>query len=320
MAIRAWTLAMRVEPRNRERCDTPHVMKTSTNLFAAAVVAVLAGTVFHTQAGTTAESKAPVQVETGDDIWVHPITGPYWNEDSFLGNDVRVVVAHHSFPGAIFGGGTADVYAAQLRLNLAPKLQLVAYKDGYMEIDTVGYKNDGWNDIAAGLKYAFLHDDANKLYSAVGVGYEFASGDDNVLQDDDEIRVWWSINKGFGRFHVGATVNYFIATDNGNDAFGDSDHLSWHIHADYQLNKWISPVIEVNGYHVTDEGSPVTPFSGADVLNLGGNSSESLITGAVGIELRPTERISVRAAYERAITDDTSLFGHRWTFSTVFEF
>ena len=309
---------MRVEREIDDPRDTRRDMKTSTYLFAAA--AVLSGTAFQSYAGTAAPSKAPVQAETKEDIWVHPITGPYWNEDSFLGNDVRVVVAHHSFPGAIFGGGTADVYATQVRLNLAPRLQLVAYKDGYMNIDTVGFKNDGWNDIAAGLKYAFLQDDANKLYAAAGLGYEFASGDDNVFQDDDEIRAWLSVNKGFGRLHLGATVHYFIATDNGNDPLGDSDHLSWHVHADYQVCKWFSPVLEVNGYHVTNEGSPVTPFSGADVLNLGGNSSENLMTGAIGVEFRPTEKISIRAAYERAITDDLSLFGHRWTFSTVFEF
>jgi hypothetical protein len=300
--------------------QTPSVMKTNTYLFAA-VAAVLAATAFSCSAGETAGKpvKASVPVES-EDIWVHPITGPYWAEDSFVGNDIRAVYAHHHFPGTIFGGGNANVYAAQLRLKITPKLQLVAYKDGYMDIDLKGYKNDGWNDVAAGLKYAFLQDDANKLYSAVGLGYEFASGDDEVLQDDDEIRIWWSINKGLGRLHLGATVNYFIATDNGDDGFGDSDHLSWHLHADYQVCKWFSPVVEVNGYHVTGEGSPVTPFSGADVLNLGGNSSESLITAALGVELRPTDRIAVRAAYERAITDDVSLFGHRWTISTVFEF
>ena len=302
-------IGARVLPKNAP------AMKNNIYLIAAAVLTANAVPVF---AGET-PSKAPVPVES-EDIWVHPITAPYWNEDSFVGNDIRAVFAHHHFPGTIFGGGNANVYAAQVRLKLLPNLQLVAYKDGYMDIDLKGYKNHGWNDAAAGLKYAFLQDEPCKLFSAVGLAYEFASGDDEVLQDDDEVRIWWSINKGYGALHLGATVNYFIATDNGDDAFGDSDHLSWHLHADYQVNKWLSPVLEVNGYHVTNEGTPVTPFSGADVLNLGGNSSESLITAAVGVEVRPCKYFSVRTTYERALTNDTSLFGHRWTVSTVFEF
>jgi opacity protein-like surface antigen len=295
-------------------------MKTNTYLLAAAMFAAAALPSIAGDTPRKAPSKAPVPMQADEDIFVHPITGPYWNEDSFVGTDIRAVFAHHKFPNEILGGGYANVYAAQLRVKLLPNLQLVAYKDGYMDLNTRGYKNDGFNDIAVALKYAFLQDDANKLYAAAGLGYEFASGDDNVFQDDDEIRAWLSVNKGFGRLHLGATLNYFLATDNGNDGLGDSNHLSWHIHADYQINKWLSPVVELNGYHVLDEGDVVTPFSGADVLNLGGNKNENVITAAVGLEVRPTEKIAIRAAYERAIADEVDLFGHRWTISTVFSF
>lgn len=282
---------------------------------------VLLSTFAEASAGESAAGKkeiAPVVVE--EDIPVHPITGPYWHEDSFVGNDLRAVFAYHHFPGEIFGGGRALVYAAQLRVQLTKQLQLVAYKDGYMDIQLKGYNEPGWNDIAAGLKWAFLQNDALQLHSAIGAGYEFASGDDEVLQDDDEVRVWWSINKGFGKLHLGATVNYFLATDNGDDPFGDSNHLSWHFHADYQVCKWFSPVLEFNGYHVCDEGDVVTPFSGTDVLNLCGNKNENTITAAVGAEVRPCREFAMRAAYETAINDDNDLFGHRWTFSAVVKF
>lgn len=255
-----------------------------------------------------------------EDYPVHPITAPYWHEDSFIGSDLRPVFAYHKFPSEVFGGGRALVYAAQLRVRILKNLQFVAYKDGYMDIDTKGYQNEGWNDIAAGLKFAWLQREDLQLDSAIGVGYEFASGDRRVLQDDDEVRFWASINKGFGPLHLGATVNYFIATDNGDDPFGDSNHLSWHLHADYQVCKWFSPVVEVNGYHVTDEGDVVTPFSGTDVLNLGGNKSEDVVTLGAGAEVRPCRNFAVRAAYEFPLSDNTQLFGHRWTFSAVIKF
>lgn len=133
--IPAWRMPNGVEHRARVSPENAPAMKNNIYLIAAAVLTANAVPVF---AGEK-PSKAPVPVES-EDIWVHPITAPYWNEDSFVGNDIRAVFAHHHFPGAIFGGGNASVYAAQVRLKLLPNLQLVAYKDGYMDIDLKGYK------------------------------------------------------------------------------------------------------------------------------------------------------------------------------------
>lgn len=291
----------------------PAPMKQTTIAILAASIATLAP-------AFAGDGKAATPVIEQKDIVVHPVTGPYFHEDSFITTDLRTVFAYHHFPGEILGGGHATVAALQLRVALTQSLQLVAYKDGWMDIDTPGLDDEGWNDIALGLKWAFIQNDAAQFHAAVGVGYEIATGDDNVLQDDDELRLWASVNKGFGRLHLGATVNYLHSLGNGDSILGDSDMLSWHLHADYHVCDWFSPLIEVNGYHVLDEGSPVTPFSGADVANLGGNDSEHLITAAAGIEIRPHERIALRAAYELPLTDDVDVFGHRWTFSAVIKF
>ncbi len=291
-------------------------MKNPTKTLCAALLALSMAPAF---AGSQVK-KAVTPEEKPEDFPVHPISAPYWAEDSFIGTDLRPVFAWHHFPGDMLGGGYGLVYAAQLRVKITNSLQFVAYKDGYMDINTKLLKDRGWNDLAGGLKWAFLQDDEHQLHAAVGVGYEFASGDDNVLQDDDGVRFWASINKGFGRLHLGATVNYFLATDNGDDPYGDSNSLSWHLHADYQVCKWFSPVVEVNGYHVLDEGDVVTPFGGSDVLNLGGNQHEEVITVAVGAELRPCRNFAVRAAYEVPITDENDIWGQRWTFSSVISF
>ncbi len=259
----------------------------------------------------------PVEEE---DIVVHPITSPYWNEDSFITSDLRPVFVQHNFPGDVLGGH-ANVSAAQLRIRLTDSLQLVAYKDGWVNIDSPGLKANGWNDIALGLKWAFYQNEAAHLHAAAGIGYEFASGDDNVLQEDDELRLWLSLNKGFGKLHLGATVNYLKSMGNGDDILGNSDTLSWHLHADYQVCRWFSSVLEVNGYHVVNESQgPVTPFSGVDVADLGGNRNENVITAAAGVEFRPCHRFAVRAAYEVPLSDNVDLYGDRWTFSAVIKF
>lgn len=129
--------------------------------------------------------------------------------------------------------------------------------------------------------------------------------------------MWASVNKGFDRWHLGLNVNTTFATGS-EDALGDSDRLSWHLHGDYFVSEQFSPVVEVNGYMTLSEGdnAPV-PFSGVDVANLGGGEGEDVITGALGAEYRPVERFALRAAYESPLTDNEDLYGYRWTISAV---
>ncbi len=256
-----------------------------------------------------------------DHRFVHPVTSPYFHEDSFITSDVRVWHLYHDFPkSSLIAGGKAHVTAAQVRIALTDCLQLVAYKDGYANIETGLVDDSGLMDIAAGLKWAFHQDWGNQFHMAAGVGYELSVGDDEVLQDDSEWRFWMSVNKGWGKAHLGATVNLFLGEDK-DEALGNSDRLSWHVHFDYRVNEWFSPVIELNGYHTLDEGTAPLPFSGVDVANLGGGDGEDVITYGIGAEFRPwDENIGLRLAYEAPITSDDDLFGYRWTFSLRYSF
>jgi len=94
-----------------------------------------------------------------------------------------------------------------------------------------------------------------------------------------------------------------------------------HFHADYHLTNWFSPVIELNGYFVTSEGAGVAPFSGVDAVAIAGGKGEETLTGAIGGEFRPFgPELGIRAAYETQLNSSESLFGHRWTVSTVYAF
>lgn len=248
--------------------------------------------------------------------FVRPLTGPYFHEDSFVTTDLRAWYVDHQFYGDTLGG-EATVMALQVRVALTECLQLVAYKDGYTEFDNAAIlnNNDGLNDVGAGLKWAFVQDWENNFHMAVGLGYEFGWGDDEVLQDTDELRFWLSANKGFGNLHLGAVGNYIASDD---DARG-SDMVTVHFHADYYLTEWLSPVVEVNGYFAQDSGG--LGISGVDAVSLPGGSENDTWTYAVGLEVRPFgDGFGLRAAYEDELNDNISLFGHRWTLSAVYEF
>ncbi len=168
---------------------------------------------------------------------VHPLTAPYYNEDAFVTSDLRFWYVNHQFPGnSILDGGDATVYALQIRAALTESVQFVAYKDGFVDFNTTPIEESGMNDLAAGIKWAFLQDWETDMHAAVGVGYELGIGDEDVLQDDDEVRVWASYNNGMDRWHFGANANLTFPVGS-EDALGDSERLSWHLHGDYYLNE-----------------------------------------------------------------------------------
>ena len=256
--------------------------------------------------------------------FVRPISAPYFHEDSFVTTDVRAWYARHNFDSdtkGVLNNGSADVYALQVRIALTEQLQFVAYKDGYTKFNDAGALNNdgGLNDIGAGIKWAFIQDWESNFHMAAGIGYEFSLGDSDALQDTNELRLWLSANKGFGRLHLGITGNLILSEDDDDGAFGNSDMLTVHVHADYYLIDWLSPVIEVNGYLAQDAGA--LPISGVDVVSLGGGEDEDTYTIAIGAELRPLgENLGLRLAYETELNDNVSLFGERWTVSAVYEF
>ncbi len=260
-----------------------------------------------------------------ENTFVHPLTSPYHHENSFVTTDVRAWFAYHSFPDSVLGGGDATTAAVQVRVAITDRLQLVAYKDGYMWINTQGLDEAGWVDVAAGLKYAIVQDYAENFHWAVGAGYELPWGDPSALQNDDEWRVWTSVDKGWGAFHLGGTLNVFIA-DEKDTEFGNSNRISWHLHADYRVNDWFSPVLELNGFHIVEAGTSPLPFHGVDVFNLGTGAGDAVITMAPGVEFRPNlgfnkpGDLGLRAAFEFPLTSEEDVYGYRFTFSAVYSF
>jgi hypothetical protein len=61
-------------------------------------------------------------------------------------------------------------WGVQARLAFTETLQLVAYKDGYIDLEGDVVDTEGFNDIGAGLKWQFWRDVESNFYAAAGAG------------------------------------------------------------------------------------------------------------------------------------------------------
>lgn len=252
--------------------------------------------------------------------FVHPCTSPYFNENSFVTTDLRLWYAYQKFDdGTPLGDGHGQVAAAEVRVALTDRIQFLAYKDGYFWIDSDNLEEEGWNDVAAGLKWNFYRDVPEQFHMAIGAGYQFPWGDADVLQNDSELRFWGSIDKGFEKLHLGATVNFLFGVDD-DERWGQSDRIHWDVRADYRLTDWFSPVVEFNGNHSLEDRDATLPFQGGDLGNFGKGEDDPIVTGGIGGELRPWEAVFFRGMWETQLNDEENLFDWRVTLSVVINF
>ena len=257
----------------------------------------------------------------------NPIGSPIYFESPLINTEIRPIFMHHVFPqSSQLKGGQVNVIAAQARVALTDRLAFIATKDGFSFISTgILGTEDGWNDIAAGLKYAFWVDEANEFIATGGVRYEFANGSSRTLQrSDQEWSPFLSVAKGFGDFHAVAGVSYRIPEhpDKGNEI------LHWDFSFSYDIAKEVlpgfAPVLEFHGIHYLTNGKALgLDVGGVDYNNLGTTGAEgvSTITAGVGARWRLSPHASVGALFEMPLTragNDITL--NRLTFDIIFTY
>lgn len=100
------------------------------------------------------------------DDFISPITNPTFFEDPRQLTEARGIFIDHVVPDGLAGGGRIDLFALQLRARITDNLSVIAVKDGYAT-STFAAVDDGWADVAAGLKYTLYRDvQAQRLLSA----------------------------------------------------------------------------------------------------------------------------------------------------------
>ncbi len=302
---------------------------TSRSFFTGAFAAALltAATAF---AGTSAPAgKAPkcpvppVEPSNWLDTTIPPVTNPVFFEDAVIRSEIRPIFIHHKIDsGFITGGGDVNLWAVQARVALTDRLALIATKDGYIDFNPkIGADQDGWADVALGLKYALIDDRANEFILTPGFTFEIPLGNSDVFQGNGsgEWNVFVSAEKGFGNFHLLGNVGVRVP----NDTDEESTSLHYSLQADYRVCKWFIPFVAANGFTVLSEGSTLPINSeGYDLINFGASGADNWTGFTVGGGFRSqlTDNIFFGAAYEKAVAGPEGLYDDRWTFDFVFTF
>ncbi|MEQ1632713.1 MAG: hypothetical protein ABL997_10100 [Planctomycetota bacterium] len=236
-----------------------------------------------------------------------PIGQPLYFESPTIETSLRPIYLRHNFDDAsALGGGNVTVYAAQLRLALSDRWAFIATKDGYSELNTGAFGEDeGWNDLAGGLKYAAIVDQPKQFLVSAGLRYQAENGHRGVLQGGvDEFSPFVSAAKGYDDLHVVAGTCWRVPTDS-NDG---NQVLHWDFHVDYDLNpdsdRIVSPVAEIHGVHYLDSGATALPVGGLDYTNLGSQVGGEFVSWAgLGLRLEVMRKVEIGAVYEFALTD-----------------
>lgn len=257
------------------------------------------------------------------DHMISPVTNPTIFEDPRPSTEIRPIFVYHKLPAEFLtGSGDAQLWAVQARFKVNDRLGIIATKDGYLQLnhDAVLPDEEGSMNLAGGLKYAFVRDDADGVIATAGLRYELASGHPRVFQGIGDGLIIPSLSAGINLDAVNLLghTQLRLPLDNSDSAFWD---LS--LHADVPVGNFY-PLVELNLVHVTDAGDRLPiPSEGFDVINFGASESNggTVVVAGVGARYRICEdSLDAGVAYEFALTDREDVFDWRVTSDLIFKF
>ena len=254
------------------------------------------------------------------DDFISPMTNPVFFEDPRTLTEARIIFVNHNLPNAL-GGRSAQLYATQLRFAINEDVSIIATKDGYLVSDNP-LLNDGWADIAAGLKVNVYKDVATQTLLSVGATFEAPVGSRRALQGN-----------GDGEFHLftsgGTTIleDYHVLSGLGLrlpvDQNAENTMMYWSNHIDRKIgNSKFYVLGECNWYHWLVNGATPIPASGIDIINLGSNgvAGQDLVTAAIGVKYKPTGNTEIGVAWETPVSDRRDIMKDRLTVDWILRY
>lgn len=245
---------------------------------------------------------AGIQAASWKDHTIAPVTNPIFFEDAQIRSEIRPIFVHHTIDNNFLGGGTAQLYAVQVRWAITDRLALIATQDGYFDVNNDALGNpDGFFDLAAGLKYALIDNPAAEFILTPGLTFHIPSGNRDVFhgRGGGEFNPFISFQKGFGDLHVSGNLGLRIPiTNNEQNVMA---HYS--LMVDYYTCRWFIPFVSANFWTNLSDGNnmPGLRGNGYDVLNLGAGDVNGVTQGMVGLGFR--SRILGQSRCRRGLRD-----------------
>lgn len=253
------------------------------------------------------------------DCFISPMTNPLFFEDPRTLTEARLIFVHHQLPPEL-GSGDLNYVALQARAALTENLSFIATKDGFIFASDDAPLDDGWADVAAGLKYNIYKDPDLQRIVSIGGTYALPVGSTRALQGRND-----------GEFHLFAT---------GGTQLGDSSHWIsgagvrlpsdnadgsqmsyWSNHVDTLL--WwpgVYALAEVNWYHWMKSGNGGVPgYAGLDLFNFGstGVAGNDVVTGAFGFKYKPSGNLELGVAWEVPVSGRHDVIDNRLTVDCI---
>ena len=198
---------------------------------------------------------------------------------------------------------------------------MIATKDGYATSSNP-LIDDGWADVAAGLKYNLFKDPRSQRILSAGLMFELPVGSTRTLQGNGDglFDLFVSAGAKVGNWHWLSTTGFLLPTD----TTAESQLWFWSHHWDRRIgctNLYF--LTELNWYHYLKSGDNGLPgVEGGDLFNLGstGVAGNDIVTGAFGLKYRPNHRTELGVAWENPLTDREDVLDNRLTFDWIIRY
>ncbi|MEM7603171.1 MAG: hypothetical protein AAF357_17390 [Verrucomicrobiota bacterium] len=291
--------------------------------------------------------KEPLALDDPFADTIRPISNPTLFDSPIPRNYIHGIYIHNDFPGfidTVAGNvpidGEFEVYAVGLELALTDRLAINATKDGYIFVspDSTLTRAEGFANVAAGIKYAWLINPEKEVASAINLNYEIPLGHTEVFQGEGDGVIIPSVStlKNFGNLQLINQTGFKLPIDTDSE----SSKFYTSFHASFPLTDWFHPIFEVNYFRVLNagDGSPrfgeqaggavpsLPTFEAGDLLNFGGANSEinpDFVSAALGFRIvnPKASKTSVGFAWETPLTPiEESIMHNRFTIDFTVQF
>jgi hypothetical protein len=257
--------------------------------------------------------------ERGFDCFISPISNPFLFEDPRSLTEIRGIMSFQGIPSGNnnYGGGSADFFGVQGRLAITERLSVTMNKLGVQTLSPNG--GTGLSELWLGPKYEIIRNPDTQTLVSVGGIFQIPLGSSSVYQNTGALSIVPYVSAAqklfetdWGRINGMATAGYAIST---NNARSDYFYLSGHIDYDVMNLHKFFPLMELNWFSVTTNGTsnPAYNFEGRDLVNFGANAKgNNLLTMALGGRWRFNDRWTVGGAFEFGIAGRRDIFQNRF--------